>query len=74
MNPNFEPYVRGRDICLALGGICRRTLYERVRRGEFPAPDRPAQKRGECDLWLESTVTLGLKRYGEGSPAKREAV
>jgi predicted DNA-binding transcriptional regulator AlpA len=55
--------VRARPICKRLGGKCRRTLYEMIKRGDFPPPDRPAQKRGEADLWLATTVETGINQY-----------
>ena len=60
---DLDPFVRARLICEALGGCCRRTLYEKVQRGEFPKPDRPAQRRGEPDLWRKSTVARALHEY-----------
>lgn len=65
MKSQVDPLVRARPICELMGGICRRTLYDKVQRGDFPPPDRPAQRRGEPDLWRQSTVELALKKYGE---------
>lgn len=65
----IDPFVRARPICDALGGISRRTLYDRVKRGDFPPPDRPARRRGEADLWRESTVRRGLQEYAGGEQA-----
>jgi hypothetical protein len=53
-----------------LGGRSRRTLYEMVKRGDFPPPDRPQQKRGEPDLWRMSTVRRALEKF---APAKQSA-
>lgn len=66
---DIDPLVRARSICEAAGGICRRTLYEWVKRGDFPPPDRPARRRGEPDLWRESTVKRGLEQYASGEQA-----
>lgn len=60
---DVDPFVRARVICQLLGEISRRCLYDRVQRGDFPPPDRPAQKRGEPDLWRKSTVQRGLEEY-----------
>jgi hypothetical protein len=64
---DVDPFVRARPICEALGGISRRCLYDRVKRGDFPPPDRAAQRRGEPDLWRASTVKRGLDQYATGS-------
>lgn len=61
---DIDPYVRARPICEALGGCSRRTLYDYVTGGKFPPPDRPAQRRGEPDLWRKSTVRRGLEEFG----------
>ena len=60
---NSEKLIRWRPICERLGNCCRRTLYELVKRGDFPPPDRPAQRRGEADLWRTSTVQAGIEQY-----------
>jgi hypothetical protein len=60
---DVDPLVRARAICEWMGGRSRRTLYEMVKRGEWPAPDRPAQRRGEPDLWRMSTVRKALDRF-----------
>jgi hypothetical protein len=62
-----DPLFRARPICEQLGGISRRTLYEMVRRGDFPAPDRPAQRRGEPDLWRKSTAEKGIEAYARAA-------
>jgi predicted DNA-binding transcriptional regulator AlpA len=63
MNPT-DPLLRARPVILdALGGICRRTLYEMIRRGDFPAPDAPAVRRGEPDRWLQSTARRGIAEF-----------
>lgn len=64
MKPDVDPFVRARVICELLGGCCRRTLYDMVKRGDFPKPDRPAAKRGEPDLWRKSTAERGIEKYG----------
>jgi hypothetical protein len=71
---DVDPFVRARPICEMLGGRSRRTLYEMVKRGDFPPPDRPQQRRGEPDLWRMSTVRRGLQDYGRSaaSPESRE--
>lgn len=66
---DIDPLVRARPICEALGGISRRCLYDRVKRGDFPPPDRPARRRGEADLWRQSTVKRGLEEYAQGREA-----
>lgn len=63
MSLDTDPLVRARLICGMLGDCCRRTLYDMVKRGDFPPPDRPAQKRGEPDLWRLSTVRRGIESY-----------
>lgn len=63
VDDDFDPLLRWGPICQALGGRSRRTLYEMVKRGDFPKPDRPAQRRGEADLWRKSTVRRALERY-----------
>jgi hypothetical protein len=64
-----DSFIRARVICDKLGKICRRTLYEKIKRGDFPKPDRPAQKRGEPDLWLLSTAERGITEYAKGRPS-----
>lgn len=59
----IESLVGARSICHALGECCRRTLYDMIQRGDFPPPDRPAQKRGERDLWRQSTVAVAIEEY-----------
>lgn len=63
---DIDPFVRARQVCEALGGISRRCLYDRVKRGQFLPPDRPAQRRGEADLWRLSTVKRGLEEFAHG--------
>ena len=60
---DVDPLVRWGVPCKLLGDLCRRTLYEMVKRGDFPPPDRKARKRGEPDLWRMSTVRAGVERY-----------
>lgn len=62
-NEDFDSFVKWIVICQALGGRSRRALYDMVKRGDFPPPDRPAQRRGEADLWRKSTVRKGLEQY-----------
>jgi predicted DNA-binding transcriptional regulator AlpA len=59
----IDPLLRARVVCTLLGGYSRRTLFELIKRGDFPAPDRKARKLGEPDLWLESTVRRGIASY-----------
>ena len=63
MLEDFDPFLRWGPICAALGGRSRRTLYDMVKRGDFPPPDRPAQRRGEADLWRRSTVKRAIDAY-----------
>jgi predicted DNA-binding transcriptional regulator AlpA len=72
MQDEFDPFLRWGPICAALGGISRRTLYSKVQNQDFPAPDRPAQRRGEADLWRKSTVKRALEAYATGSATRRE--
>lgn len=65
----IDPLWKARRICEAHGRICRRTLYTWVRSGKFPPPDRPARRRGEADLWRESTVKRALEDYTRGGQA-----
>lgn len=58
-----DPFVKWAPICEALGGRSRRTLYEMVKRGDFPPPDRPAQRNGEADLWRKSTVRRAIEQF-----------
>jgi predicted DNA-binding transcriptional regulator AlpA len=62
---DFDPFLRWKPICEALGDRSRRTLYDMVKRGDFPKPDRPAQRRGEADLWRKSTVRKALEQYAQ---------
>ena len=64
-----DPFVRARHICEVLG-VCRRTLYVRVRSGTFPAPDRPQTRRGEPDLWRLSTARRGIETFAGAKPAE----
>jgi hypothetical protein len=64
---DLDPLVRARRVCEALGGRNRRTLYEMIKRGDWPPPDRPAQRRGEPDLWRLSTVKRALERFAGGT-------
>ena len=63
---DLEEFVRARPICKALGDRCRRSLYDLIQRGDFPPPDRPAQRRGEPNLWRKSTVQRALANYAVG--------
>lgn len=75
MIADADRFVRARHICDVLG-ICRRTLYQHVKRGEFPPADRPARRLGEPDLWKVSTVRTGIERYtnpGPNAPAPQSA-
>lgn len=65
----LESLVRARTICKALGDCSRRSLYEWVRSQRFPKPDRPAKKRGEPDLWRESTARQGIEDFLRGRGA-----
>jgi predicted DNA-binding transcriptional regulator AlpA len=69
MIDDLDPFVRAVPICQMLGGVCRRTLYDRVQKKQFPPPDRKAQKRGEADLWRLSTVRRALQDYGRAESA-----
>lgn len=64
-----DPLVRARVICRALGDCSRRSLYAWVRAQRFPPPDRPASRRGEPDLWRESTVMRGIEQFTKGRSA-----
>lgn len=66
---DIDPFVRANVICAALGQVCRRTLFDMVKSGRFPPPDRPAKRRGEPDLWRQSTVRRGLEEFAAGSGA-----
>lgn len=68
MEDDFDPLLRWGPICAALGGRSRRTLYDMVKRGDFPPPDRAAQRRGEADLWRRSTVKRALEHYASAKP------
>jgi hypothetical protein len=70
---DIDPLVGWRPICEALGGRSRRTLYEMIRRGDFAPPDRPAQRRGEPDLWRASTVRRALNEYATASTQEATA-
>jgi hypothetical protein len=37
-------------------GISKRTIYEKVKNGDFPPPDEPAAHHGAPDFWFESTI------------------
>jgi hypothetical protein len=63
---DIDPFVRAKAVCEALGGISRRCLYDRVQRGDFVRPDRPAQRRGEADLWRLSTLKRALEEFARG--------
>lgn len=73
MTFKVDSFIKARHICEALGGISRRTLYELIRRGEYPPPDRKARKLGEPDLWRASTATRGVERYGRGEGTSSRA-
>jgi len=66
----FDPFLRWGRICEALGGCSRRTLYDMVKRGDFPPPDRPAKCRGEAALWRTSTVRIALENYANKPPTR----
>lgn len=70
MLEDIDPFVKWSPICRALGGCSRRTLYEFVRHRKFPAPDLPASKRGEADLWRASTVRRGIEEFARARAAK----
>ena len=53
----FDRLVGTDTICRLYDNIHKETLYRRVRRGEFPAPDRVL---GGRYLWFESTVRREL--------------
>jgi len=65
MIDDIDPFVRWTAICQAFGGRSRRWLYDAVQRGTFPEPDRPAQRRGEPDLWRASTLRRALDKYAD---------
>ena len=69
MKNEIDPLIKARPICEMLGNACRRTLYEMVKRGDFPPPDRKAQKRGEPDLWRLSTAKRGIENYARTARA-----
>lgn len=73
MPDKIDPLLRARVVCGLLGGYSRRTLFELIKRGDFPAPDRKARKLGEPDLWLESTVRRGIASYAAAAPASSPA-
>ena len=54
--------MRTKQICELLGKVDARTLYEYVRLGKFPKPDRPAGSRGRPNLWYATTVQRGVKQ------------
>jgi predicted DNA-binding transcriptional regulator AlpA len=60
-----DPLVRWPYCAKGLGGISRRTLNERIRRNEFPQPDRPARVLGEAHQWRKSTADRGIREYAE---------
>jgi hypothetical protein len=55
--------MKAKAICSLIGGIDVRTLFEHVKAGKFPPPDRPAATNGEANLWYETTVARGVKSY-----------
>jgi predicted DNA-binding transcriptional regulator AlpA len=58
---DLDPYLRSAQVAQARG--CSTSwLYELIQRGDFPPPDRPAQSRGEANLWRASTVRDALDR------------
>jgi predicted DNA-binding transcriptional regulator AlpA len=63
----IDALVKASIILALAGGRSRRWLYNMVKRGDFPPPDRPARRRGEADLWRESTVRKGLDKYSAQS-------
>jgi hypothetical protein len=50
-----EPLVKLSEIA-KLENCVKRTIANRVKEGRYPPPDFPAQRKGEPDLWLQSTV------------------
>jgi len=66
MADELEPKVRAKAICSAIRRT-RRTLYGAIRNKRFPPPDHPARRRGEPDLWNESTARSGIKAFLDGS-------
>ena len=63
---DVDGYIRARDFLPKLGNASRRALYTWVRTGKFPQPDRPSSRKGERDLWLESTVRRGIASFAKG--------
>ena len=62
MIEGLDRFVRASEF-LPMLGVCRDTLDALIRRGEFPAPDRPSRQRGSPDLWRLSTVKAGLAHF-----------
>jgi hypothetical protein len=54
--------MRAKAVCSLIGGIDVRTLFEHVKAGHFPPPDRQGGS-GRPNLWHQVTVERGLKSY-----------
>lgn len=59
MEYELDPFLRSSQVAKARG-VSTRWLYELVRLGQFPPPDRRATKRGEPNLWRRSTAKRAL--------------
>jgi hypothetical protein len=59
MNDELDPFLRSSQIAKARG-VSTRWLYQLVKVGQFPPPDRRATKRGEPNLWRASTARRAL--------------
>jgi hypothetical protein len=56
---DIDGFVSTREVCV-LTKWGPRWLHDKIRSGDFPAPDVPAIKRGAPNRWRSSTVRKAL--------------
>ncbi len=61
-------YLPINDVCLALGKCGHSTLYDKVKKGEVPAPD----KIGNRSLWRSDVLAKWLEDNAAKAETERE--
>lgn len=56
------------DVCIAIGKCGVSTLYDKIKRNEFPPPD----KIGNRSLWRSDVVASWLAEQAQRANAERE--
>jgi len=58
--------IRFPEVCKILGGVSRQTVYDMIKRGDFP-PSFKISPKGRAVGWLESDIKTYLDQQKSNS-------